>query len=591
MIDKEIEHINKVILKFNEQSNYKTYTKSEKITFYFRKLLENSLKESNKNSVSSLLKKLFELNHEFFHFYGDDILESLWQLYESEENLFFDNNSYLNDLHVNATNEEDVVFDFKLKSKELFEREIRMFLQTQTEIKNKKKVDDKLSDLINSNVISIVIKDVSNSNSNSNNQEEGNFNNIYNEEEDTRVNNLYKIHFLSKDNLIKYINNRNDISNNFLIDILILLIFSRSKLNEFYTSLSTFLVTTQGNSYLLFKIISLFSICLLNLNKKENFLNSLLFIIGSSFRDHAKSYLKSKNMLNETITYHKCSKNHNESEHSFSEVKILSTIQCEYIERNLLNVLSLFVICIIKDFQYTEKWENYKEVFYKYLDCNQEIDVEENINGELTCLYYLILFFSDFIFFFISNFMEYDNKDKRFLTKFSFYNEFTSLILSIFNMTTNNIIELFNFSKIKRRFLDLDCEKTNYSISDHPNHYGLCLIFYLYFIENRNPLVLINSNRNHSFISLIFSNSFLAEFFIQIIYDILYYENRYMNDGKTNKIFIRNYDLCLFNLFNYSKNTIPYIKNIELSNKLVDLISSSQQNICFRKELEELIKK
>jgi hypothetical protein len=64
-----------------------------------------------------------------------------------------------------------------------------------------------------------------------------------------------------------------------------------------------------------------------------------------------------------------------------------------------------------------------------------------------------------------------------------------------------------------------------------------------------------------------------------------------MNDGKTNKIFIRNYDLCLFNLFNYSKNTIPYIKNIELSNKLVDLISSSQQNICFRKELEELIKK
>lgn len=95
---------------------------------------------------------------------------------------------------------------------------------------------------------------------------------------------------------------------NFLLDIIIYYIYSKVELRSFYTALSTFLVTTKSSVMLLYKTLSLFALSFLKLENKENHLPSLLYVIGGVLRDHARSYLKTKGILQENLSYHECKK-------------------------------------------------------------------------------------------------------------------------------------------------------------------------------------------------------------------------------------------------------------------------------------------
>jgi hypothetical protein len=95
---------------------------------------------------------------------------------------------------------------------------------------------------------------------------------------------------------------------NFLVDCIIIKIYANCEIKMFYTSLSSFIVNTKSNVMLLFKAISLFSLCLWQFEKKENFIDSLIFIVGGVLRDLGRSYLKTKGILNENLSYHLCKK-------------------------------------------------------------------------------------------------------------------------------------------------------------------------------------------------------------------------------------------------------------------------------------------
>ena len=93
---------------------------------------------------------------------------------------------------------------------------------------------------------------------------------------------------------------------NFIIDVIVFYIFTKIDLKYFYTCLSSFIVGTKSNVMLLFKCIALFGLSLQQIDKKEDFLDGLMYIVGGVLRDHARSYLKTKGILQENLSYHKC---------------------------------------------------------------------------------------------------------------------------------------------------------------------------------------------------------------------------------------------------------------------------------------------
>jgi hypothetical protein len=85
---------------------------------------------------------------------------------------------------------------------------------------------------------------------------------------------------------------------NFHLDILILYIFSQAELKNVYVTLSSFISTThETNIIQLFKLISLFGLSIYQIEKKENFLDSLLYAIGGIMASHAISYANTKNKM------------------------------------------------------------------------------------------------------------------------------------------------------------------------------------------------------------------------------------------------------------------------------------------------------
>ena len=95
---------------------------------------------------------------------------------------------------------------------------------------------------------------------------------------------------------------------NTLIDLFIFFIFSTVELKSFYTSISTFILNTDSCVILLFKTIALFGLCLAQVTKKEDFVASVYFLIGGVLRTHARSYLKTKGILNENLSEICCNK-------------------------------------------------------------------------------------------------------------------------------------------------------------------------------------------------------------------------------------------------------------------------------------------
>ena len=408
-----------LINKYNNNTNDNKL--DEKTLLYLKKLLNNICGKSN-DIIFEVLLCLLQFNIKFFEKYGDEILEYLWKLYDCKT-IYLRGSINIIDIinnYKNFSNFSDYIIDFEDINSNTFNLENTLFYIILSQYFQ---YDAKLlKHLIYNNIFSINKQSVKSKNRK---VLESNCQTMEQESLDNKTKNIFDIKFTSNSTISNYIK-ENKLSSNQIIDIIILMIYSVNDFQMFYTTLSTFLVTTSNSTILLFKIMSLYSIIFFNFkdfNNKDNFLDSFIFVLGSVLRDHAKSYLKSKNRYDETLTYHKCSKEkHDDSDHQYSKPMILSSIECNFLEQNFLGVLINLIFCISYDFNisyyansldclHSSKcksniiyyWEDYIDVYYKYIDI-KELDVEEEINSSVASNLFINLFLSDFIFFFVSNF-------------------------------------------------------------------------------------------------------------------------------------------------------------------------------------------
>lgn len=544
MEEKQKENLKKMIENYN--TNGKDVLDAEidnKIKIYFSTTCESLKKSNNKKAIKEFLTEILSLDFTFYSKYGDDLLEKFWILYDKDSILIEGCMSIVD--YIKIIKEK--------KGKESINRqELQYYLLSQFLQHNEKNLER----LIKNKIIKLKEINEINKKSIDNNITNNNNNNDSNTPLNVQENN--NISFTSSNQDLKDYVSINNLKQNDILDIIVLIIFTKIDFQNFYISLATFLVSTNSSTVLLFKIISLISLCFVNLNNISNFTDSILFCLGSVLRDHARSYLKTKNKYDESLTYHVCKKKHGKKEHQFSDPIILSAMECDYLEMHFISVLVGFIMSVVVDFKcdygldnnenkglddtenkgnkendgiiktntcvacsknddenknkndytnysctcfnnITYKWENYKEIFYKYLDL-EDIDVEEQIHSGMTSLHYTMLFLSDLVFFFTANFSSYSVEEKskyyflffnflilvffiEFSSKFKNFNLLLEFSLAIFGLSTNNYLNLFNFSYLKSRFLEVDCDRTNYMLKDKFNHYGLCLINYFYFIE------------------------------------------------------------------------------------------------------------
>ena len=99
----------------------------------------------------------------------------------------------------------------------------------------------------------------------------------------------------------KYIND-----NNLLSNLMLLKIFSYTKPDIFYTSLSGFLMSLDNRVIKFYKTLSFFAFCLWTLsNKKDDLVRSSLYILGGVLKDFSRSLLKTEKVDINSLPYFK----------------------------------------------------------------------------------------------------------------------------------------------------------------------------------------------------------------------------------------------------------------------------------------------
>ncbi len=172
-------------------------------------------------------------------------------------------------------------------------------------------------------------------------------------------------------------------------------------------------------------------------------------------------------------------------------------------------------------------WDDYLPIYYQNLDC-EEFDSEENLPSHIQIFYYLNLFLCDFIFFFVTNFCHYDTEKQTFTNQFSYFEEFLKFSVSIMFYSCRNITNLFVFSEKKRKFLEIECEKTEYSNKESFNHYGLSLAFYLILNKDYTLYDFVEfKDTKRSLIPLVLSKEYLFSIYQSALLMIVRTENNH----------------------------------------------------------------
>lgn len=320
--------------------------------------------------------------------------------------------------------------------------------------------------------------------------------------------------------------NKNDY--NLLIDLLIIRIFSLCGLENFYTTISGLLIRDMRNILKFFKIISLYGLCLYQMPNKENFIASLLYVTGGVIRDIGRCYLKTKGIFNENLSYHKCTQANKRHDYHFIPAKILLEKECDFFETYGLKVYKNIILIIIADSQTNVYWDDYLSYFRATSDTDDDMnsDIEKELPGKVRMLHFLFLFLSDFVFFFMTNFASFElvTKENRmsleFQSKFSEMKEFINLTADLLCLNNHNFFNVWNFCIENKKFLEMQCDKTEYFIKDKFNIYGMGFIFLLLFFKQYTKPY---------YLPLITKTSVYAKTFAEILLFILKTENEAEN--------------------------------------------------------------
>ena len=297
-------------------------------------------------------------------------------------------------------------------------------------------------------------------------------------------------------NINNYIN-----ENNLLSNLMIIKIFTYINPEIFFTEVNKLLMSLDNSVIKFYKILSLFSFCLWSLtNKKENYVKNLLYIIGGVLKDFCRSLFKTEKIdVNKLIYF----KEKEKEEHFFKDI-ILPEKSVFLLKKFLLLNMTNFIAVFLSgydakkpyDIQDGNYWDDYFGLILRLKDPKlTEIEMKEiprMIPLSLDMKSIVILFITDFLFFFITHFCGIIDKDnnKVFDTDFENFENIKYLGQYMIINSNYNILTFFQKNKDFIRFSAPENENMEYQMKDNFNTYGLFFIFFSLLQEKKVPLII-----------------------------------------------------------------------------------------------------
>ena len=285
--------------------------------------------------------------------------------------------------------------------------------------------------------------------------------------------------------------------NNLLNNLMIIKIMTYTRPDIFYTGVSSFLTGLDNNVIKFYKVLSLFSFSLWALsNKKDNLVKSLLYIIGGVLKDFCRSLFKTENIDIKKLIYFK---EREKEEHFFSEI-ILPEKSVLLLKKFLILNMTNFIAVFLSgydankpyDIQDGNYWDDYYGLILRLKD-PKLTEVEQNeiprmIPLSLDMKSVVILFVTDFIFFFCTHFCHV--QDGGLGTDFNNFENFKFLGEYMVINSNYNILTFFQKNMEYIRFIPLQNEKMEYDMKDNFNTYGLFYIYFSLLTEKKVPLII-----------------------------------------------------------------------------------------------------
>ena len=297
-------------------------------------------------------------------------------------------------------------------------------------------------------------------------------------------------------NINNYIN-----ENNLLSNLMIIKIFTYINPEVFFTEINKLLMSLDNSVIKFYKILSLFSFCLWGLtNKKENYVKNLLYIIGGVLKDFCRSLFKTEKIdVNKLIYF----KEKEKEEHFFKDI-ILPEKSVFLLKKFLLLNMTNFIAVFLSgydankpyDIQDGNYWDDYFGLILRLKDPKlTEIEMKEiprMIPLSLDMKSVVILFITDFLFFFITHFCGIIDKDNNrvFDTDFENFENIKYLGQYMIINSNYNILTFFQKNKDYIRFSAPENENMEYQMKDNFNTYGLFFIFFSLLQEKKVPLII-----------------------------------------------------------------------------------------------------
>lgn len=321
-----------------------------------------------------------------------------------------------------------------------------------------------------------------------------------------------------------------------IVNLLLLKIYANSKIQMFYTSLSGELLKSNKSVLKFYKVMTFFAICFPKLENQADFIGSLLFISGDVVFALARAYLKTKGILCENLTSQIAS--YNEGGHIY-HTEMLTEKDCDILRDFFLIFIQKFIEIVVSGNEKNDNkyWDDYISLFNAFANSDEgrTEEIEKNI-PKIVKMYYLInLYFSDFLFFFVTNFssVRYDESNElEFKSNFKNFDNFLKFVLKFISSSFRNVFNYWNFAMVYQRGNVIEKGKTEYNTKDKPNTYGISLAM---------AMMLSKQFSINNYLPYIVTKECYSKAFQEVLLYIITTEN------KTENKFMRDYEDFMIN--------------------------------------------
>lgn len=212
------------------------------------------------------------------------------------------------------------------------------------------------------------------------------------------------------------------------------------------------------------------------------------------------------------------------------------------------------------------------------------MDIEEPIPGNIQITQYFTLFVSEFLFTFICGFCNFDKEKNYVKTHFKNFDSFICFVLNFLTSKFSNLLSIFEFAQKKISFMQTDCEKTEYVLTDKFNAYGVYLIIMLAFdfsnFSNNKETIIEKEIANYlndnkiCFYPKIYSKEFNASIILEILRSIVSIENHFLQNGHLNVFYEKLVEKYIGIVIQFYSGTIKF-RDLNKNN---DKIFNSNKN-------------